>query len=146
MLSGRLFDAFGAHALLIPGCSLFVLSLMLTSCKSASSCGLAAQAAEAAYCHDLASARLRSPPLTPVCKEYYQFMLCQGILFGVASALIFNTIVAVPSHWFARRRALAIGIMFTGSGMGGTLWPIAIRRMIEQIGESCVVWRMGGAG
>lgn len=73
-----------------------------------------------------------------MCKEYYQFMLCQGVLFGASSALIFNTIVAVPSHWFARRRALAMGVTFTGSGLGGTLWPIAIPRMIDSIGESVI--------
>jgi MFS family permease len=68
-------------------------------------------------------------------------MLCQGVLFGLASALIFNTIVAVPSQWFAKKRALAMGVVFTGSGLGGTIWPIAIARMITKIGElSCPSW------
>lgn len=73
--------------------------------------------------------------LIPVCKEYYQFMLAQGILYGIGSALMFTPIMTVPSQWFARRRALATAVAVTGSGLGGTLWPIAIRRMIDQIGE-----------
>lgn len=62
-------------------------------------------------------------------------MLAQGILFGIGSALIFTPVMSVPSQWFARRRGLATSIAVTGSGLGGTLWPIAIRRMIEQVGE-----------
>lgn len=56
-------------------------------------------------------------------------------MFGIGSALIFYPAIAIPGQWFARRRALAMGIVGSSSGLGGTLWPIAIDRMIRQIGK-----------
>ncbi|TXT07342.1 hypothetical protein VHUM_03062 [Vanrija humicola] len=100
IFTGRLFDAYGAHALLVPGSFLFVLSLMMTS----------------------------------LCTHYVHFMLAQGILFGLGSALVFHPVVAVPSQWFLKRRALATSIVVAGSGLGGTLWPIALKRLIDEIG------------
>lgn len=72
--------------------------------------------------------------LTPVCTEYYQLMLSQGLLFGLGSSLIFTPAVAAPSHWFAKRRALATSLGMTGSGIGGAVWPILIDKMIGAIG------------
>ncbi|KAL1412194.1 hypothetical protein Q8F55_003204 [Vanrija albida] len=106
LFTGRLFDAYGAQALLIPGSVLFVLSLMMTS-------------------------------------QYYQFMLAQGLLFGLGSAMVFHPVVAVPSQWFLRRRALATSIVVAGSGLGGTLWPIALKRLIDEIGFA---WALRTAG
>ncbi|OXH25673.1 hypothetical protein J008_05326 [Cryptococcus neoformans] len=73
--------------------------------------------------------------LTSLCYNYYQFILCQGIFFGIGSSLVFHSSIAVPAQWFARRRALAMGIAVSGSGLGGTLWPIALSRMFNTIGK-----------
>ena len=113
LFSGRMFDAYGPHALLIPGSVIFIVSLMLISRKWHNCSG----------------------KLTPVCKEYYQFMLAQGVLFGLGSALIFQPTISTPSQWFAKKRAMATAIVVCGSGIGGTLWPIALQRMFNQIGE-----------
>jgi len=68
--------------------------------------------------------------------------LAQGILFGIGSALAFYPTVAIPGQWFKRHRALAMGVVGSSSGLGGTLWPIAIDRMIKQIGAYRVgLWR-----
>lgn len=61
-------------------------------------------------------------------------MLSQGLLFGLGSSLVFTPAVAAPSHWFAKRRALATSIGMTGSGIGGVIWPILINKMIDAIG------------
>lgn len=69
-----------------------------------------------------------------MCKEYYQFFLAQGLLFGLGSGLIFYPAIAVPGHWFAKKRALAMAIVGSSSGLGGTLWPIALKRLFDEIG------------
>ncbi|KAL1411461.1 hypothetical protein Q8F55_002417 [Vanrija albida] len=109
---GRVFDAHGAHVLIIPGSLCLVTSLMLTSRKSSPPCDL----------------------LMPVCHTYYQFALAHGVLFGIGSSLVFHPCIAAPGQWFARRRALAMSVAVCGSGLGGTLWPIALHRMFLQIG------------
>lgn len=69
-----------------------------------------------------------------MCTKYYHFMLAHGCLFGFASALIFTPVMSVPSQWFPRRRALATAITMSGSGLGGTLWPIVLQRLFEVVG------------
>jgi MFS family permease len=51
------------------------------------------------------------------------FALVQGVLIGFGSAAAFIPLVADTSHWFARRRALAMAICASGNYLGGALWP-----------------------
>lgn len=72
--------------------------------------------------------------LVAECKVYWQFLLCQGILVGVSSGVCFGPIVAIVGHWFKRRRGLVLGVTALGSSTGGTVFPIAARRLIPQVG------------
>lgn len=38
------------------------------------------------------------------------------------------------AHWFKRRKGLALGLVAVGSSIGGTLFPIATRNLIEEVG------------
>jgi MFS family permease len=51
------------------------------------------------------------------------FAAIQGVLIGVGSAAAFIPLVADTSHWFAKRRALAMAICASGNYLGGALWP-----------------------
>jgi len=51
------------------------------------------------------------------------FAMVQGVLIGFGSAASFIPLVADTSHWFARRRALAMAICASGNYLGGALWP-----------------------
>jgi MFS family permease len=50
----------------------------------------------------------------------------QGLLIGFGSAAAFIPLVADTSHWFARRRGLAMAICASGNYIGGAVWPKAI--------------------
>ena len=39
--------------------------------------------------------------------------------------------VACISHWFRRKRAVAMGIMYSGSSVGGVIWPILMSRLLD---------------
>jgi MFS family permease len=73
--------------------------------------------------------------MSPVCKEYYQFMLAH-LLFGISGALLWAPSTAVEGHWFLRKRGTASGIAVCGSGLGGIIYPIMLRSLFERIGES----------
>ncbi|TFY54488.1 hypothetical protein EVJ58_g8837 [Rhodofomes roseus] len=66
----------------------------------------------------------------------YQIFLSQGILFGFGLACIFNPTMSVAGHWFRRRRAYAIGVIASGSSIGGVFFPtrIMLQRLIVSIG------------
>ncbi|KAF8638647.1 hypothetical protein AX17_002050 [Amanita inopinata Kibby_2008] len=72
--------------------------------------------------------------LVAECKEYWQFLLCQGLAVGVASGGIFGPTTAVIAHWFKRRRGLAMGYVSAGASVGATLLPIAVKNLIDRVG------------
>ncbi|KAJ3950240.1 uncharacterized protein N0V96_001384 [Colletotrichum fioriniae] len=64
----------------------------------------------------------------------WQFILTQGVVFG--STAVFGTAVSLPlaSQHFTRRRALAIGIVASGSSAGGVCLPIMFSHLVPRIG------------
>ncbi|KAM0545453.1 hypothetical protein ACHAO7_008216 [Fusarium culmorum] len=73
------------------------------------------------------------------CKEYWQFMLCLGILGGLATAIAGTIGVTVVAKLFSRRRGLAIGLALTGSSIGTVIFPIMLRSLLPKVGWS---WSM----
>jgi MFS family permease len=69
--------------------------------------------------------------MTSLCKEYYQFMLAQGILGGLTDGIMFSPAMAAVSHYFQAKRGAALGITVTGSSLGGVIFPIALSKMFE---------------
>ena len=55
-----------------------------------------------------------------LCTEYYQAFLAQAIGIGLANGLLFLPAVTVQSHWWMKRRALAMGVVVTGSSVSDT--------------------------
>jgi Na+/pantothenate symporter len=47
--------------------------------------------------------------------QYYQLFLSQGVGMGIGAGLIYLPSVAVQAHHWKNRRALAIGIIITGT-------------------------------
>ena len=72
--------------------------------------------------------------LTAECKEYWQLLICQGLLTGSACGMLFCPIPAICAQWFKKRRSLASGIITTGASLGGTVIPIVARNLVELIG------------
>ncbi|KAA1469294.1 MFS general substrate transporter [Dentipellis sp. KUC8613] len=68
------------------------------------------------------------------CKTYWQFLLCQGFAVGLASGSIFGPVLSIVSHWFKKRRGIALGITACGSSIGGTIFPIMFRNLQVSIG------------
>ncbi|KAK9380321.1 major facilitator superfamily [Kockiozyma suomiensis] len=81
--------------------------------------------------HLPAIAVVLSVMMTSLCKKYYQFMLAQGILGGMASGMLFAPAMTCVSHYFLKKRAVALGVTVSGSSMGGVLFPIALTRMLK---------------
>lgn len=69
--------------------------------------------------------------LLSLCKTYAELFLAQGVGVSLGCALLFNLGTMVPSHWFLRRRAFANGLVASGSSIGGTVLPIAARKLID---------------
>jgi MFS family permease len=64
----------------------------------------------------------------------WQLALIQGVLVGVGTAAGFGPLIADISHWFERRRGLAVAIAACGNYAGGALWPLVLQGLIEAEG------------
>ena len=126
---GPIFDSHGSKGLMISGTLIYVLSVMFTSLSS----------------------------------ELYQFILAQGILFGIGDTMLcdasfanhasypdvsdlsvsFYPTISAISHWFDRKRGLALGVVVAGSSVGGICWPFMLDRLFGTIGFAWTV-RIGG--
>ena len=61
----------------------------------------------------------------------WMFAAAQGVLIGFGSAACFMPLVADTSHWFVKRRALAMAICASGNYLGGALWPKILDLLIR---------------
>ena len=62
------------------------------------------------------------------------FALAQGCLIGAGTSVFFGPILADISHWFRKRRGLAVTIASSGNYLAGTLWPPILQYFIERDG------------
>ena len=63
-----------------------------------------------------------------------QFTLVQGLLIGVGSSATFAPLLADTSHWFTRRRGIAVAIFASGYFLAGAIWPPIVQHYIETVG------------
>ncbi|KAJ2859628.1 hypothetical protein GGI22_002935 [Coemansia erecta] len=64
----------------------------------------------------------------------WKLILTQGIVFSIGAALVLIPSTSIPSQWFVKHRALAIGIVIAGSGIGGLWLTPATNSMINSLG------------
>ena len=59
-------------------------------------------------------------------------------LVGFASAVGFGPLIADISHWFVRRRGIAVAIAASGNYLSGALWPILLAEVLAESGWRAV--------
>ncbi|KAJ7431045.1 major facilitator superfamily domain-containing protein [Mycena galericulata] len=72
--------------------------------------------------------------MTSISTQFYQFVLSQGLGVGIAMGFLFSSSMATIGHHFKKHKILAFGIFATGASAGGTLIPIAMRRLFDEVG------------
>jgi len=68
-----------------------------------------------------------------VSSQLWQFTLVHFFI-GMGSSATFAPLMAEASHWFVRRRGIAVTIAASGNYVGGALWPTLIERAMGQYG------------
>ncbi|KAF7727412.1 hypothetical protein EC973_007576 [Apophysomyces ossiformis] len=75
--------------------------------------------------------------------QIWHFYLTQGVLYGSGSSLMFFTVMAVAPQYFTRRRGLALGIIASGSGIGGLVLPFVMSSINASLGPGWTYRVMG---
>jgi predicted MFS family arabinose efflux permease len=69
------------------------------------------------------------------------YVLAQGVLVGGGSAVFFAPLIADMSHWFDRRRGIAVAVVAAGNYLAGVIWPTPLQHFTEVYG-----WRAAHLG
>lgn len=65
----------------------------------------------------------------------WQFIIAQAVFIGMlGSSASFAPLVADVTHWFAKRRGVAIAVVASGNYLSGTIWPPLLTWGIEEFG------------
>ena len=55
-------------------------------------------------------------------------------LIGIGCSASFGPLMADISHWFLRRRGIAVALAATGNYLAGTIWPPVVQYFISHVG------------
>ncbi|CEQ40188.1 SPOSA6832_01772, partial [Sporobolomyces salmonicolor] len=64
---------------------------------------------------------------------YAEFFLAQGVACGLASGLLFLPACSAVSHFFKKKRSLALGFLATGSSLGGVMFPSMTNKLLYTV-------------
>ncbi|KAK0226617.1 MFS general substrate transporter [Armillaria fumosa] len=66
--------------------------------------------------------------------EFYQFLLAQGLGMGMGMGCMFLPALSIMSHYFRKRRAVAMGIVVASGSVGGVIYPIILNKIFPREG------------
>lgn len=72
--------------------------------------------------------------MTSIATQYWQIFLAQGVCIGFGLGIMFMPPLTVISSYFKEKRALALAIAATGTGMGSVIFPAIIQYLIPKVG------------
>jgi MFS family permease len=72
--------------------------------------------------------------LAAMATAVWQLALAQGLLIGIGTSAGFGPMIANISHWFERRRGIAVATTASGNYIAGALWPTILQAGMESEG------------
>ncbi|KAG2052774.1 MFS general substrate transporter [Suillus hirtellus] len=72
--------------------------------------------------------------LTAECTKFWQLFLTQGVGLGVSCGFLYSPAVVIVSHWFSKRRGLALSLTTVGTALGSIVFPVVAQNLIPLIG------------
>ena len=75
--------------------------------------------------------------LAALSQTFTLFAVMQGLLIGVGTSVAFGPLISDVSHWFLKRRGIAIAAIASGNYLGGAIWPLAVNDLLTNQG-----WRV----
>ncbi|KAF3044627.1 hypothetical protein E8E12_005538 [Didymella heteroderae] len=78
-----------------------------------------------------------------VAHSYWQLLLTQGLCTGVGAGIFFVPIMGVCATYFAKKKAMALGMVTSGTAMGGVIYPLVVRQLLGKVGFGWTVRVLG---
>ena len=72
--------------------------------------------------------------MTSLSTRYYQLFLSQGICVGLGMGILYLPGLSVPASYFKEKKSLVVGIIASGGGSGGLVYPAMVQQLLPRIG------------
>jgi MFS family permease len=72
--------------------------------------------------------------LASLSTQVWHLLLTQGLLYGIGSSLLYFPILSTAPEYFTAHRGSAMGLILSGSGIGGLVFSPIIRALLSIIG------------
>ncbi|KAK1147863.1 hypothetical protein N8T08_000377 [Aspergillus melleus] len=71
-------------------------------------------------------------------------MLSQGVFYGLGANIAYTPTIIFMDEWFVRKKGLAFGIMWAGTGLSGVILPIVFQWLLNDYGYQTTlrVWAL----
>lgn len=63
-----------------------------------------------------------------------QLIATQGVLYAIGGSLTYIPCIVYMDEWFVRRKGLAYGIMWSGTGLAGVIFPMLMEALLQRFG------------
>ncbi|KAI9244175.1 major facilitator superfamily domain-containing protein [Sporodiniella umbellata] len=68
--------------------------------------------------------------------QIWHLYLSQGVMFGIGASCVYMAMMGVAPQWFNKRRGLALGLIASGSGIGGLVIPNIMNGINSSLGPA----------
>ncbi|KAJ1333053.1 MFS transporter MCT family solute carrier family 16 (monocarboxylic acid transporters) member 10 [Microdochium nivale] len=72
--------------------------------------------------------------MTSLCTQYWQILLSQGVCVGMGTGFLYIPALALIPQYFEKHRAIATGIVTSGSSFGGVINSLVFQRLVMSLG------------
>lgn len=76
--------------------------------------------------------------------KIWHLYVCQGVIVGVSYSFLFVPASTVIPTWFLKKRAIASGVSYGGTGLGGVIYSVSVNATIKKTGNQRWALRMVG--
>ena len=72
--------------------------------------------------------------------EHFLLLSLVHLLIGFGTAASFGPLIADISHWFHKRRGIAVAIAASGNYLSGAIWPLLLEDILSDFGWRSAYW------
>ncbi|OOF99568.1 hypothetical protein ASPCADRAFT_160540 [Aspergillus carbonarius ITEM 5010] len=72
--------------------------------------------------------------LSSLATKVPHLILTQGIFYAIGGSIAYSPCILLMEDWFDKRKGLAFGVMWAGTGLGGAILPIVMQRLLDLYG------------
>ncbi|PIL35156.1 MFS general substrate transporter [Ganoderma sinense ZZ0214-1] len=77
--------------------------------------------------------------------QVWHLILLQGAGVGIGGGIVYLPVIKFLPEWFSERRGLASGIVFSGTALGGFVFPLILNALLNNLGLRWTlrIWAIG---